>query len=149
MIQGGDFTHGDGTGGESIYGESFDDETMVVKHNRKYLLAMANSGRNSNRSQFFITTVKTMWLQGKNVVFGVVLEGEDIVDAIENVGTNVGKPRAKVVIVDAGELAARAEDSAPMEVAREVPPEEYEYKKDTTTEAPKEGAKQASESSAK
>ena len=73
MLQGGDFTNGDGTGGESIYGEKFADENFQHKHTKKYLLSMANSGKDTNGSQFFITTAVTSWLDGKHVVFGRVL----------------------------------------------------------------------------
>jgi len=117
MIQGGDFTDNDGTGGESIYGGSFEDESFAVKHNRRFLLSMANSGRDTNRSQFFINTVKTQWLDGKHIVFGVVLGGEGIVKAIEEQGTNGGRPKVTVTIVDSGELKLTAEDKKPMEVA--------------------------------
>ncbi|CAD7945852.1 unnamed protein product [Amoebophrya sp. A25] len=111
MIQGGDFTNGDGTGGESIYGEKFDDESFKHKHKRPYLLSMANAGPATNGSQFFITTVKTPWLDGKHVVFGEVLEGQDVVKKIEGKGSPSGEPAAKLVIEKSGEL--------PMEPAKD------------------------------
>ena len=118
MIQGGDFTHGDGTGGESIYGHRFDDEPLglAMKLNRRYLLSMANSGRNTNGSQFFINTVKTQWLDGKHVVFGVVLEGIDVVKAIEHQGTNGGHTKKVVHIHDSGELLLTETDHIPIPV---------------------------------
>merc|ERR1712146_250364 len=105
MIQGGDFTHGTGVGGESIYGAKFDDENFKLKHTGPYVLSMANSGPNTNGSQFFITTVKTSWLDGRHVVFGKVLEGEDVVRAVEAVGSQSGKTKETVQIVDSGELS--------------------------------------------
>uniref|UniRef100_A0A7S4MW91 Peptidyl-prolyl cis-trans isomerase n=1 Tax=Odontella aurita TaxID=265563 RepID=A0A7S4MW91_9STRA len=105
MIQAGDFTHGNGVGGESIYGGKFDDETFQVKHNKKFMLSMANSGPNSNGSQFFINTVKTSWLDKTNVAFGLVLDGEEVVKRIERRGTNGGTPQLRVRIIDSGELS--------------------------------------------
>ena len=104
MIQGGDTTRGDGTGGASVYGEKFKDEKLDVAHTKAGLLSMANSGPDSNGSQFFITVAETPWLDGKHVVFGEVLEGYDVVQKMEAVGDESGTPKQKVMLTDCGEL---------------------------------------------
>ncbi|VDP33894.1 unnamed protein product [Soboliphyme baturini] len=104
MIQGGDFTNGDGTGGKSIYGKNFKDENFTLRHDVPGVLSMANSGPNTNGSQFFITSASCEWLDNKHVVFGRVVDGMHVVKQVELVGTPTGKPSMKVIISDCGEL---------------------------------------------
>ncbi|KAI9859553.1 MAG: phosphatidylinositol transfer protein csr1 [Vezdaea acicularis] len=106
MLQGGDFTRHNGTGGKSIYGEKFADENFKLKHTKPGLLSMANAGPNTNGSQFFITTVVTSWLDGKHVVFGEVADSDSmrVVEALEQTGSGGGKTNAPVKILKSGEL---------------------------------------------
>ena len=104
MAQGGDFTNGNGTGGKSIYkNKKFDDENFELKHDKRGVLAMANAGPNTNISQFFITFTKCSWLDGKDVVFGEVIDGQDVLKKLESYGSQSGKPSKKIIIADCGE----------------------------------------------
>lgn len=116
MLQGGDFTDHQGTGGESIYGNKFPDENFEIKHEKVGLLSMANSGPNTNGSQFFVTTVLTPWLNGKHVVFGEVTKGMGVVTLIENQGSQSGKPSKTIKIERSGELVV-GKDGTVSEVA--------------------------------
>ncbi len=105
MIQGGDFTTGDGRGGESIYGARFADENFKVRHTRRGLLSMANAGPNTNGSQFFLTAAATPWLDNRHVVFGILLEGDELLGKIENLKTNRNDaPTVSVVISNCGQI---------------------------------------------
>merc|ERR1712078_8670 len=105
MCQGGDFTRGNGTGGESIYGEKFADENFTLKHTGPGILSMANAGPGTNGSQFFLCTVQTAWLDGKHVVFGSVTNGMEVVKAVDAVGGQSGKTSQPVMIADCGQLS--------------------------------------------
>ncbi|KAM4039326.1 peptidyl-prolyl cis-trans isomerase-like [Anomaloglossus baeobatrachus] len=104
MCQGGDFTNHNGTGGKSIYGGKFEDENFILKHSTPGTISMANAGPNSNGSQFFISTIKADWLNGKHVVFGSVVEGMEVIKKMESYGSNSGKTSKKIVIEDCGVL---------------------------------------------
>lgn len=107
MIQGGDFTAGNGTGGESIYGEKFEDENFELKHEKPFLLSMANAGPGTNGSQFFVTTVPTPHLDGKHVVFGEVISGKSVIRQVENAPVgDQDKPTRDCIIADCGEVPA-------------------------------------------
>ena len=109
MIQGGDYETGLGIGGKSIYGKRFDDENFTLNHDRPYRVSMANAGKNTNGSQFFITTLDTFWLNGAHVVFGEVVEGFDVVKEIEMTEPDSDRPVKPVKIVDCGELTMSPE----------------------------------------
>ncbi|KAJ1966684.1 hypothetical protein IWQ62_002308 [Dispira parvispora] len=102
MCQGGDFTRGNGTGGKSIYGEKFPDENFTLKHEGRGILSMANAGPNTNGSQFFICTSVTRWLDNKHVVFGKVVEGFNVIEAVEKLGSQSGTTDGKIIIEDCG-----------------------------------------------
>ncbi|GBF93485.1 hypothetical protein Rsub_06618 [Raphidocelis subcapitata] len=107
MCQGGDFTAGNGTGGESIYGSKFADENFTLKHTGPGILSMANAGPNTNGSQFFLCTIKTAWLDGKHVVFGNVRDDASmaVVKKVESYGSGSGRTSKKIVVADCGQLS--------------------------------------------
>ena len=102
MAQGGDITQGDGSGGFSIYGENFNDENLSLKHYKRGVLSMANSGPNTNGSQFFITFVPCPWLDGYHCVFGELVDGENVLKEIEAAGSRDGKTSSQIKITDCG-----------------------------------------------
>lgn len=135
MIQGGDFTRGDGRGGESIYGAKFEDENFKIRHTRRGLLSMANAGPNTNGSQFFVTSVPTPWLNNRHVVFGTLLSGhadnEKVLKMIENLPKNANDgPKVKVIISKCGEILESGEESFFDENAATKPPSDENEKID-------------------
>eukprot|EP00316_Scyphosphaera_apsteinii_P005293 CAMPEP_0119323302 /NCGR_PEP_ID=MMETSP1333-20130426/60422_1 /TAXON_ID=418940 /ORGANISM="Scyphosphaera apsteinii, Strain RCC1455" /LENGTH=263 /DNA_ID=CAMNT_0007330707 /DNA_START=154 /DNA_END=945 /DNA_ORIENTATION=+ len=110
MIQGGDITRGDGRGGESIFGPHFNDEGFTIRHGSAGALAMANSGPDTNNSQFYVTLTETPWLDGKHVVFGRMVSGQEVIKRIEASGSSSGQPKQRMIVSAAGEL--RPEKSA-------------------------------------
>ncbi|KAF2963768.1 hypothetical protein GQX73_g9806 [Xylaria multiplex] len=140
MIQGGDFTEGNGTGGESIYGAKFEDENFELKHEKPFLLSMANAGPGTNGSQFFVTTVPTPHLDGKHVVFGEVTTGKSVIRQIENLKTQGGdKPQVDATITDCGELTGPATEE--VKVADPLGDTYEDFPEDETTSAPLDAAK--------
>jgi peptidylprolyl isomerase len=104
LVQSGDFIANDGSQNESVYGPRFEDEKFSVRHDQPGIVSMANSGRNSNGGQFFITLVKAPWLDGRHVAFGRVIEGMDIIELIQAAGTSSGTPKQSIQIADCGEI---------------------------------------------
>ncbi|MEW5301586.1 MAG: hypothetical protein WDW36_004437 [Sanguina aurantia] len=104
MVQGGDITNGDGTGGDSIFGPTFEDENLKLKHDGAGVLAMANAGKDTNSSQFYITLAAQPHLDGKHVVFGKVEAGMELVRRLESMGSSDGTPKQAVRVVSCGEL---------------------------------------------
>ncbi|KAI3332899.1 cyclophilin-like domain-containing protein [Ustulina deusta] len=139
MIQGGDFTAGNGTGGESIYGEKFEDENFELKHEKPFLLSMANAGPGTNGSQFFVTTVPTPHLDSKHVVFGEVKTGKSIVRQIENLKTQADKPQPDATITDCGELTGPETDE--VKAADPLGDTYEDFPEDETSSAPLDAAK--------
>ncbi|KAL1681675.1 cyclophilin-like domain-containing protein [Schizophyllum commune] len=139
MCQGGDFTAGNGTGGESIYGEKFEDEGFPVKHTKPFLLSMANAGPNTNGSQFFVTVAATPWLDDKHVVFGEVIKGKTLVRQIENTPTDKSdRPKLPVVIEDCGVLSR---DDPSLKAPQATDGDNYEdYPQDDTRDLEKDPA---------
>jgi cyclophilin family peptidyl-prolyl cis-trans isomerase len=104
MAQGGDIEHGDGTGGKSIFGDRFADENLALRHHKRGMLSMANSGEHSNASQFFVTFDRTDWLDGYHVVFGELISGGGVLDVIEKSGSRDGDVEDEITILSSGDV---------------------------------------------
>uniref|UniRef100_A0A673IZ92 Peptidyl-prolyl cis-trans isomerase n=1 Tax=Sinocyclocheilus rhinocerous TaxID=307959 RepID=A0A673IZ92_9TELE len=121
MIQGGDFTEGNGRGGESIYGGFFEDENFTLKHDRAFLLSMANRGKDTNGSQFFITTKTAPHLDGVHVVFGLVISGFEVIKKIEGLKTDsASRPYADVRVIDCGQLITKSANDGKLVLECEI-----------------------------
>ena len=130
VIQGGDFISGDGKGGESIYGPIFDDENFELEHTKAGIVSMANSGPNTNRSQFFITCGrKCKNLDGRHVVFGSVVEGMTVVKTLESMGSKTGQPKKLVKIAECGEIGGKTATQVEAEQIQEAKAAKKEKKK--------------------
>ncbi|OCT73813.1 NK-tumor recognition protein isoform X1 [Xenopus laevis] len=142
MIQGGDFSEGNGKGGESIYGSYFRDENFILKHDRAFLLSMANRGENTNGSQFFITTKAAPHLDGVHVVFGLVISGFEVIEQIESLKTDAAsRPYADVRVIDCGLLLSKSSREEKIkQTASQTEESDSSFKSSTPSSSPSESS---------